>query len=147
MRKLIIAFVFVLSAGVTANAQELGLRFGGFNGNGGVAIDGVFALGEFSRIHADVAFADGVYIDALWNFLYRPLGGESFNWYLGVGPSVALANDEFYLSVPFEAGLEYQFNTIPLSLSVDYRPALALIPNTDFWSGGFGLNVRYRFGG
>ena len=83
----ILAIVAILAAGVlSSNAQEVGIRFGGTNGAGGAAIDGIFGLGDFSRIHADLGFyKGGVGIDALWDFLHKPLGGESFNWYLGVG--------------------------------------------------------------
>ena len=58
---------FGLVLAFNSQAQELGLRFGNVNGNN-VALDGVFALGDFSRIHADVRFGNGgVGIDALWN--------------------------------------------------------------------------------
>lgn len=65
------------------NAQELGVRFGDVSG-GSVAVDGVFSTSKFSRIHADVSFGNGAGIDILWDFLYRPLPGEAFNWYVGV---------------------------------------------------------------
>ena len=29
------------------------------------------------------SFGSGVGIDVLWDFLYRPLGDEAFNWYVG----------------------------------------------------------------
>ena len=72
--KLLGLVLFLVTASFyQANAQELGLRFGNFNGNN-VAVDGVFALGEFSRVHADVSFGgNGVGIDALWNPIYRPV--------------------------------------------------------------------------
>jgi hypothetical protein len=144
MKKLltILAFIVVCSA---AQAQELGIRFGDVLGNS-VAIDALFNAGKFSRIHADVSFGNnGVGIEALWDFLYRPLGNEAFNWYVGVGPSVGFF-DEFVLGASGEIGLEYTFNTVPISLSADWRPTFVIVENTDFWAGGFGFNVRYVFG-
>ena len=48
----LLAIITIVTAGaLTSNAQELGIRFGGTNSNGGVAIDGVFEAGRFSRIH------------------------------------------------------------------------------------------------
>jgi hypothetical protein len=143
MKKLFVLIAF-LSVGYAGSAQELGVRFGDVLGNS-VAIDGVFKTGKFNRIHADVSFGDGVGLEALWDFLYRPLGGEAFNWYVGVGPSVRI-DDPFVLGVSGEIGLEYQFNQAPLSLSLDWRPTVVIIENTDFWGGGFGLNFRYVFG-
>ena len=111
-----------------------------------MALDAVFAFGKFSRVHADVAFGDDqIGVSALLDFIYKPLGGESFNWYAGVGPYVALG-DDFQLGALGEIGLEYQFNEVPLSLSLDWRPAFQLIDDTDFGVNGFGFNLRYVFG-
>jgi hypothetical protein len=128
-----------------SNAQELGVRFGYAHATN-VAVDGIFSTGEFSRIHADVSFGgNGVGIDALWDFLYRPLSGEAFNWYMGAGPYMDI-NDPFLLGAAFEAGLEYRFNSVPIALGFDWRPKLSIIENTDFYADGFGLNIRYVFG-
>jgi len=147
MRKIfLIAFVVLGFAGLSnLQAQEVGVRFG--NGVvGDVALDAVFAFGKFSRVHADVAFGDDqIGVSALLDFIYKPLGGESFNWYAGVGPYVALG-DDFQLGALGEIGLEYQFNEVPLSLSLDWRPAFQLIDDTDFGVNGFGFNLRYVFG-
>ncbi|MCU0377914.1 MAG: hypothetical protein MUC78_06595 [Bacteroidales bacterium] len=145
MKKTLLIAVFSLLFIGISSAQEIGVRFGNVSG-GPVAVDAVFGLGEFSRIHADVSFGDGgVGIDALWDFLYRPLGGEAFNWYLGAGPYVNI-DDPFWLGVAAEAGLEYRFNSVPIALGADWRPRLSLIEETDFHWGGFGVNVRFIFG-
>ncbi len=144
MKKLLFVAILIL-AGVSANAQELGIRFGQALGNN-VAIDGIFSTGEFSRIHADVNFGNsGVGIEVLWDFLNKPLGGEAFSWYAGVGPSL-LIGDPFILGVSGEIGLEYHFNQVPIAIGVDWRPTFQIIEDTDFWADGFGFNVRYVFG-
>ncbi len=143
--RILAVFAFVVCAGLTSNAQELGIRFGGTNSHGGAAIDAVFGVGQFSRIHADLGiYKGGVGIDAVWDFLYKPLGNEAFNWYLGVGPSTYIG-DDFELGVSGEIGLEYRFN-IPLALGLDWRPTFWIIDETKFGAGSFGLNVRYVFG-
>jgi len=130
---------------ITGKSQELGLRFGDAIGNN-VAIDGIFTLGQFSRVHADVSFGNnGVGVEALYDFLYKPLEGESFHWYVGAGPYVFLA-DPFGLGVAGEVGLEYHFNGAPIAIGADWRPAFNIVENTDFYWGGFGFNVRYVFG-
>ncbi len=142
-RKLLIAVVF-LSSTFSANAQELGIRFGDVLGNS-VAVDGLFQVGEFSRVHADLSFGNGVGIEALYDFLYKPLGADGFNWYVGAGPSM-LIDDPFYLGFSGELGLDYHFDAVPVSLSLDWRPTFWLIEKTSFRAEGFGLNVRYVFG-
>lgn len=148
MKKTMVKFIAVLaiaiSSVITANAQELGVRFGDVSA-GAVAIDGIFSTGEFSRVHADVSFGDGVGIDLIWDFLYRPLSGEAFNWYVGVGPYIWI-DDPFWLGAVGEIGLEYRFNGIPIALGADWRPALSIVEETKFHGKGFGVNIRYIFG-
>lgn len=144
MKRVILLAVFTISFFSFVNAQEVGLRFGQVTG-GNVAVDAVFSLGEYSRIHADVSFGNGVGIEALWDFLYRPLSGEAFYWYVGAGP-YAFIGDPFQLGIVAEVGLEYRFNSVPLVLGADWRPWFRLIDNTDIGFGGFGVNLRWAFG-
>lgn len=131
----ILAFVTICSA---ANAQEIGIRLGDVLGNN-AAIDGIFSTGKFSRIHADVSFGNnGVGVEALWDFIYKPLDGETLKWYAGVGPSLGIF-DPFVLGVSGEIGLEYRFNGAPIAIGVDWRPTFVIVENTDFWAGGLDL--------
>ena len=145
MKKLCLIGIFTLIAYCFAGAQEIGIRFGGTNGGGGAAIDGVFGT-KIGRVHADLGFYHGgMGIDALWNFLYKPLSTEAFNWYLGVGPTLTIG-DSFWLGVAGEAGLEYKFNSVPISMGLDWRPTFWIVEETRFGADSFGFNIRYRFG-
>jgi hypothetical protein len=145
-RQLIIVLAIVAGSMLSSNAQELGVRFGGTNGFVGAAIDGVFAAGQFSRIHADLGFyKGGLGIDALWDFLYKPINAEAFNWYVGVGPSTYIG-DNFNLGISGEIGLEYRFVSVPIALGIDWRPTFWIIEETRFGADSFGVNVRYVFG-
>lgn len=140
MKKLLLGIFFMSS--ITISAQELGLRFGQVSGKNNAAVDGIFNAGP-GRIHANVSFGDGVGLDALWDLIYKPLGEENFNWYVGVGPS-AYFGDDFLLGASGEIGLEYAFEA-PISIGLDYRPTFWIVEDTEFEWGGFGLNIRYRF--
>jgi len=143
LKKLLLILSVLFALVTVSSAQELGIRFGDATG-GNVAVDAVFSLGSWSRVHGDVSFGNsGVGVDLLWDFIYQPLSGEAFNWYAGVGPFVWIG-DPFQLGVVGELGLEYRFQ-FPLSLSADWRPSFRIIDNTDFSASGFGLNVRYIF--
>lgn len=134
-----------LASNFESNAQEVGIRFGNFIGNS-VAIDGVFSLGEFSRVHADLSFGgNGIGLDALWNPIYRPISTSDFNYYMGFGPSLYLGTP-FGLGVAGEIGAEYAFEEVPIVIGADWRPHFRLIEHTDFFANQFGLNVRWRFG-
>jgi len=142
--KRVFIVLIIVTGFSTSYAQELGLRFGNVTG-GDVAIDGIFSTGKFSRLHADVSFSSSVVgVDLLWDFLYRPISGEAFNWYLGAGPYTYIG-DIFQLGVVGEIGLEYHFNGVPIAIGGDWRPYFRLIDGTHVGWNGFGLNVRYVF--
>ena len=146
LRNILAVAALLISGVLSSNAQELGVRFGGTNGAGGAAIDAVFSAGQFSRVHADLGFyKGGIGIDAYWDFLYKPLNGEAFNWYLGVGPTTYIG-DDFWLGVSGEIGLEYRFQSVPIAIGADWRPTLWVVEETKFGADSFGLNVRYVFG-
>jgi hypothetical protein len=145
LRNLLAVAAIIIGGVLSSNAQEVGVRFGGTNGAGGAAIDAVFSAGEFSRIHADLGFyRGGVGIDALWDFIYKPLSGEAFNWYLGAGPSTYIG-DDFWLGLSAEIGLEYRFSGVPIAIGADWRPTLWVVEETEFGADSFGLNVRFVF--
>lgn len=144
MKKLFLAAIFSIAILGIANAQEVGVRFGNVSG-GNVAIDGVFSLGKFSRVHADVSFGNGVGVEALWDIVDKPLGTDGFSWYAGFGPFVRIA-DPFWLGAVGEIGIEYKFKAAPIAIGVDWRPSLSVIESTNFYADRFGLNIRYVFG-
>ena len=113
MKKVFLLFL-VLSCGRVLHAQELGVRFGDIVG-GNVAVDGVFTLGQFSRVHADVSFGKGLGVEALWDVIYRPVGPEGLDWYLGVGAYMYI-HDPFSFGVTVETGIEDGLRTTYASL-------------------------------
>jgi hypothetical protein len=124
------------------HSQEIGVRFGDIVGNN-VAVDAVFGS-KGRRVHADVSFGDGVGVEALVDLVVRPLSGEAFYYYLGFG-AFSWIGDPFRLGISGELGLEYQFNSIPISIGLDWRPSLRLISETKFFADRFGFNIRFVF--
>jgi len=143
MKKIALIAVIAFLGFQFSNAQEIGIRFGNIVGND-VAVDLAWAINS-GRIHADVSFGrDGVGIEALYDFLFAPLGDDNLYYYVGVGVYTWLG-DPFSLGIPAEAGLEYRFQSVPLALGLDWRPAFQIIDNTDFHADRFGLNLRFVF--
>lgn len=125
-------------------AQEIGVRIG--NGNASnIHFDAVFAFGQFDRIHTDVSFEDEkLGIDALLDFIYKPVGEQDFNWYAGAGPFLVMGG-EFRLGATGEVGLEYHFREIPMAIGMDWRPAFQFVGDTDLALDRFGINFRFVF--
>ncbi len=136
---LVLLFILALQPG---KSQELGVRFGNVVGNY-AAVDLVWAF-KAGRIHADVSFGDGVGAEVLYDFLYGRLGDDNLFYYVGLG-AFAWIGDPFGLGVPAEAGLEYRFQSVPLALGLDWRPAFQILDDTDFYFDRFGLNLRFVF--
>ena len=143
MKKLIILASFVCCSYI-GSSQELGVRFGDVLGNT-IALDAMFNTGDFHRIHTDLSFGNDFGLEVLWDFVYRPFGGEAFYYYLGVGPSILFGEGSTLFGISGEFGLEYRFNGAPLAIGVDWRPTYFLGDNADFEPGGFGVNARFVF--
>lgn len=145
MRKILFLTLIICGINLTCKAQEVGIRFGNFSGSN-VAIDGVFSLGKYSRIHSNLAFGNGgVGIDFIWDFWHQQIGGEqSLSWYAGVGPTVFLAND-FHMGASGEIGIEYHFTSAPIAIGFDWRPYFQIVDNTNFHADNIALNLRFCF--
>jgi len=143
MKKLIFLASFVCCS-YLGSSQELGVRFGDVLGNT-IALDGMFSTGDFHRLHTDLSFGNDFGLELLWDFVFRPFGGEAFYYYIGVGPSILFAESTTLFGISGELGLEYRFNSAPLAFGVDWRPTYFLGDNSNFEAGGFGFNARFVF--
>ncbi len=143
----ILSIIALVTSGVLAsNAQEFGVRFGGINGSGGIGVDAAFETGQYSRFHSDIGiYKLGVGLNALWDFVDRPVSDEALNWYVGIGPSMYVGSRS-WLGISGEIGLEYRFLSVPIALGIDWRPTYWLVNNTRFGADSFGINMRFVFG-
>lgn len=167
MKKLVLLVVMALGFSL-ANAQsegiELGLRSGG-GAHSFSAIDGVYALSDKNRLHADLAFGNRyLNIEGLYEWQF-PIG-EGFVIYPGFGLGYysweryynygwyknnkgQLVYDEGYdryssVGILGVIGIEYQIQPIPLTVGVDFRPTFGFSNDYGFGSYGAAM-VRYRF--
>ena len=125
------------------SAQEIGIRFGDMTGNN-IGIDATIPIKD-KRIHATVSFGSNVGLDLIYDFAVASIfRSPDLRYYAGIGLTTLFAS-EFKLGVAGELGIEYGFPRTPISVGLDYRPAIIVIEKMDFIYGNFGLNVRYRF--
>ena len=157
MKKLFIAIVaiFAMSTVASAQIQDLGVRFGGGQGYG-AELSAMWGLGG-NRLETDLGWSSGENHSSIsFAGIYQWTGeiGSGFGWFAGVGARLAMwswdtpvngHDSDFALALVGQAGIEYNFDAIPIQLSLDIRPNFWLIPNTDFHWGDIALGIRYRF--
>ena len=157
MKKLFIAIVavFAMSTVASAQIQTLGVRVGGGQGYGAELSAQWGFMGQ--RLETDLGWNSG---DHYTGFslagVYQWTGeiGSGFGWYAGVGARLAMwswesgykdHDTDFALALVGQAGIEYNFDAIPIQLSLDIRPNFWLLPETSFHWGDIALGIRYRF--
>jgi hypothetical protein len=84
--------------------------------------------------------------------IYNPIAdAPGLGWYYGFGGSLGsvkykpTSSSDLYLSVDGVLGLDYKFKDAPINLSLDWKPALELAPDTGFDASGLGLSIRFTF--
>jgi len=84
--------------------------------------------------------------------VYKPISGaQGLNWYYGGGGSIGAVkykpnnSNDLYLSLDGVLGLDYKFADAPINISLDWKPAIQLAPDTNFDASGVGLSLRFTF--
>lgn len=148
-----------MSSALRINAQDIsknaiGLRLGSDDGFGG-EISYQRALGGNNRLEIDLGIRnsnnyDGFKATGLYQWLWNIEGG--FNWYAGVGGGLANyngnKNDDFSETFVFAAGnigIEYNFPSTPILLSLDYRPEFGFGNRFNEFGNDVAFGIRYQF--
>ena len=148
MKKLIIVVIAALGLAVTAMAQPRAL---GVRVTYGAEISYQHALGS-NFLEADLGlFGNGFYLTGVYDFIFANEG--NFNFYAGPGAQLGFAsytNEDGNKGLAFGAGVvgqigaEYNFASIPLQMSLDWRPCFSITCGGFGWQ-GFALGIRYSF--
>lgn len=155
MKKLLLCVVACFAIGSYAQAQNaLGARLGGGQGyNAEVSYQ--MGLGD-NRLEIDLGLRSDENFNAFNLYgIYQWTGTLSGNlgWYAGVGATLGYwswndahtSGSNIGIAAVAQGGLEYNFQAVPIQLSLDIRPKFYLLPATNFHWGDIGLGIRYRF--
>lgn len=118
--------------GPTSPAIQNGITYKHFLNNSN-AIEGILSL------------SNGFGVCGLYE-VHKPLAIEGVQWFVGAGGYVAFVNSNNYFGGAGIIGVDYKFPSIPLNLSLDWKPELNLAPRVFFEGSGIGFSARYRFG-
>jgi hypothetical protein len=159
MKKVLLLVGFIVSSVVSINAQDIsenaiGLRLGSDDGFGG-EISYQRALGGNNRLEIDLGIRnsndyDGFKATGLYQWLWNIEGG--FNWYAGVGGGLANYNgnnnndfSETFVFAAGDIGIEYNFPSTPILLSLDYRPEFGFGNRFNDFGNDVAFGIRYQF--
>lgn len=140
MKKIIAIAAFVLGFAVAASAQPkaLGLRLGY-----GAELSYQHNVGS-NFIEADLGLASfkNLQVAATYNFNIAEFG-QGFNFYAGPGIGLAFGQ-QLSVGIAGQAGVEYNFASAPIQISVDVRPYFDFVGVglVGWWPH---LGVRYCF--
>ncbi|MBP5573900.1 MAG: hypothetical protein J6X40_07020 [Bacteroidales bacterium] len=153
MKKLLLVLIAVIGISFAANAQNaIGVRLGGGQGYN-AELSFQKGLGA-SRLEFDLGWhnfehSSAFSLAAIYQFHQGIAAVPNLGWFVGVGGKLdywsALPSNNVGLGIVGQAGLDYQFQAVPLQLSLDIRPCFYLIPDTNFHWGDVALGIRYTF--
>ncbi len=103
----------------------------------------------------------GFNLAVLWQQHGRAFDVQNLNWFIGGGAHVGtwrhqygypwrsrdLDRDGSYTVVGIDGiiGMEYTIPGAPINISLDWKPAINIVPQVGFWGDGFALSIRYAF--
>lgn len=157
MRKRFVFFSIILlfSAGTLTSFGQLyntgvGARLGFFNGltvkhfmQEGRAVEGILSTRW-----------DGFIITGLYEFQQPFADVNNLEWFYGGGVHVGFWQAGRYhfdgeaksvFGLDLILGVEYTFDEIPFSASLDWKPAFNVVGNSNWWGDGVALSIRYTF--
>ena len=155
MRKLL--FTFITGAALLAVSAN-SVKAQDYKTAAGLAIDfgdGSTLVGPHIKhffnangaIEGDVLFGRGAtFIQALYLYHGDIKGANGLRWNVGVGPGVAIGDNNTNFLVRPNAGLDYKISGAPLGIGLDWRPAWQFFDGgNDFNAARFQLGFRYIF--
>lgn len=144
---MILAVVFFC----TAASAQTGHRAVGIRGGFGAEVS--YQYGNNSKfVEADLGWAPGsVNVVGVFDFVFAKT--NLFNFYAGPGAHLGIFGAEkdgrsiaaMSLGIVGQVGMEYPFPTVPINLSIDWRPVFNLVGGIAFLPYYGAFSVRYRF--
>ncbi len=118
-------------------------------GEGGAAVGpGVkYFFAEKHALDAAVLFANGAtLLNAFYTYNSPIPGAQGLNWYVGAGPTLAMGGGVSVFGIGTPLGVEFKLPSIPISLSLDWRPKAFIFDGETFVDAvQFGFAARYTF--
>ncbi len=157
MKNIVLAITILVSVALKINAQDyntgIGIRGGPSNGltvkhfiTENAALEGLLATRW-----------DGFNITGLYEIHATAFNTPRLNWYYGLGGHIGFwdgtKNDYWFnhsgnytvVGIDGIIGIEYNIETIPFNIGMDWKPGLNIIGYQGFWGDEAAISVRFIF--
>ncbi len=153
MKKMLFTLVLCLATIGAANAQKnaVGIRIGD---GGELLYQRDLRTNTYLQFTLAVPHWDGFTVTGLhnWRCCEWNWTPSVCDWHLDAGAGAAVGvygfdNSGLFLGAVGSCSFGCEFNRVPISIDIDYRPTIG-IANSDFYKNGFwnfGLSVAYHF--
>lgn len=99
--------------------------------NPSLAVEGLFTITD--------PLAIGVLVEK-----HKPFGPSGLSWFTGAGAYISLSSSRKF-GVQGVVGLDLLFPSLPINLSVDWKPELNITKDFSFEPSAFGFSARFAF--
>ncbi len=100
------------------------------------------------------SFSDPLSLGAMLE-LYKPLSTPGLRWYYGGGAYLGFGKtydvnkardvNTNYFGAQGVVGLDYKFASVPINISLDWKPELNLVSDINFEPAAIGFSARFTF--
>lgn len=144
---LIIATVFSSKAQQTTaptdRKHQLGIRISSQDAVVNHSISYKYFFNSTTAAEALFSFSDPAAIGLLIE-KHKPFGSSGLTWFWGAGAYVGFGGGRNF-GAQGVVGLDYLFPTLPVNLSVDWKPELNITKQFSFEPAAVGLSARFAF--
>ena len=148
MRKLFLVLFVVASSFFAANAQDykvgVGVRLSTASPTLSNAITVKYNMTQQHSLEGILSFGSRFGIGGLYE-VNKVTTVSGLNWFFGGGAYVGFEDGNTYLGPTGIIGLDYKFPSIPLNISLDWKPELDFIPAINFVPDAFAFSARFTF--
>ncbi len=107
------------------------------------SITGKYFVTDRNAIEGFFSFGSRFGIGGLLEF-HRPFSTtEGLSWFFGGGAYVGWEDSDTYLGPQGVIGLDYKFPSVPVNLSIDWKPELDILPSINFVPEAFSVSIRF----
>jgi len=146
----ILAFIVIIGAlALTTPGQAqnykwgMGVRLTSSTATVSNAVSFKYFFNEANAFEGLVSF-DPTTIGGLYEH-HRQLGVSGLQWFFGGGAYFSFDSSDDDFGAMGIIGLDYKFATVPLNLSIDWKPELTLAKDIGFEAATLGLGIRFAF--